>query len=208
MAMARQRSDIMNVAGLLMNIIIGLVKTVQDKGGTDDDIRRLASEEGRDLLGKIADLIIEAGRKARDIFQLAVDYGRKLEDAIAAGHYDWVNENITEANFPLGTEERGKKKLSTKLFHFDRIVESKEAIREMEKEGYRPPSLREGLAFSEANPELQRQFPIVILGSVWVGGGRGPRVPMLYGGSARRGLYLFCLGGKWGSGSRFLAVRK
>ena len=56
--MSKTKSDIMNVAGLLMNIIIGIVKAVYSKGGTDDHIRRLAGEEGKGLLEKIADLIV------------------------------------------------------------------------------------------------------------------------------------------------------
>jgi len=56
--MSKTKSDIMNVAGLLMNIVVGIVKAVYSKGGTDDDIRRLAGEEGKGLLEKIADLIV------------------------------------------------------------------------------------------------------------------------------------------------------
>lgn len=147
-------------------------------------------------------------KKTREVFRLTIDYTRNLKDVIVAGYYDYVNKSITEASFPLGVEEQSKKELIMKLFCFNRYVKSEEAIREMDGKGYRPATLRELLAFGEKYPELQRQFPIVALGSVWTGPDRVSCVPMLRGDSAHRDLFLHCLGGIWDSDYRFLAVRK
>lgn len=60
------------------------------------------------------------------------------------------------------------------------------------------------------NPDEQRSYPIVALGSVWVipGGRRG--VPYLFGFNGKRGLDLFKVNSEylWGEFFRFLASGK
>lgn len=78
----------------------------------------------------------------------------------------------------------------------------------MAKDGKRPATLRELLAFGEANPELQREFPIIALGSVWVYRRGDRRVVCLgrYGSERRLRLdwYEYC----WLACCRFLIVGK
>ncbi len=106
------------------------------------------------------------------VFTLAVDYVRGLKEAIKAGHYDYVNENIDETNFPPGEDEEGEKEAKFRLFHFGRSLEFDDDLRKMVgkmiEEGFRAATLRELLAFGEANPELQRQFPIIALKARWL----------------------------------------
>ena len=152
---------------------------------------------------------VDLGKKVRDTLMLVVDYVCPLQDAIVAGNYDFVNESITAENFPPHEHERGKKPAFFKLFHFNRYIESKAAITEMDKQGYRPASLRELLAYGKENPELQRQFPIIALLSVWVDPSSGYRhVPVLWGNIDKRSLRLDYFEDRWASNSRFLAVRK
>lgn len=127
-----------------------------------------------------------------------------LADMITAGKYDWVNSDITEANFPmpsllvLGSDP--------KLYHFDRDISSKNAIKEMAKDGYRPATIWDLLDYGAKNPELQRQFPIVALGSVCEV--RGFRVVTYLGrNDSKRNLSLYWIGYDWGRVFRFLAVR-
>lgn len=134
-----------------------------------------------------------------------VESPRTLATMIAEGKYDWVNSDITEANFPtpmnlvLGTEP--------KLFHFNRAISSENAIKEMDKEGYRPATIWDLLDYGAKNPELQRQFPIVALGSVCeVNFNRN--VAYLGRGASERYLCLGWLGIDWDERCRFLAVRK
>jgi len=141
--------------------------------------------------------------------KLTVDYSRTLKEMINAGNYGWANDDITEKNFPLPTKLLGKKiTASTKLFHFDRRISSEDAISEMNKAGYRPATLAELLALGEAHPELQKEFPIVALGSVWRGEDGGHVVPVLGFGGHRRGLVLYWLGNVWPDVCRFFGVRK
>lgn len=94
------------------------------------------------------------------------------------------------------------------LKHFNRAIESDDAIAEMDKLGYRPATHLEAYAFAKANPELQRKFWIVALGSFVVHDGHR-FVAVLRGSSQRRFLdtSLWFLG-EWDSSRRFLFVRK
>lgn len=125
-------------------------------------------------------------------------------DMIAAGNYDRVNPNITKARFPV--PENLVLDSETKMFHFNRDISSDDAIAEMGKD-WRPATFYELLDYGIKNPEEQRRYPIVALGSLAVVGG-APRVACLDGNVSERDLDLrgFALG--WGRGSRFLAVRK
>ncbi len=167
--------------------------------------------------GTLADLIEanpsaidrEALRKALGLtpieMQFLVDYGMTLEQMIAAGNYDWKNDDITAKRFPLsGT---GKVAFEPKLFHFDRDISSENAIKEMEKDGLRPAKIEELLAYGALLPEEQRKYPIVALGSVAeVYGDRD--VAYLSRGGSRRRLDLDWFDVDWRGGCRFLGVRK
>jgi hypothetical protein len=128
-----------------------------------------------------------------------------LTDLITAGEYDWVHQDITEKNFPmppnfvLGVEP--------KLFHFNRKISSENAIKEMEKEGYRPATIWDLLDYGVKNPEMQRQFPITALGSITMTGDRRKGRAALRGSDSERDATIFWGGYSWGDNFRFLAVR-
>jgi len=92
------------------------------------------------------------------------------------------------------------------LFHFGRDMHSDPVIAEMPKFGFEPPLIEHCLAFGAQHPEVQRQFPIVFLGSsCLVSGDRG--VPYLGRRVSERGLGLYCFGLDWDGPYRFAAVR-
>jgi len=128
---------------------------------------------------------------------------------IEAGKYDWTSSDITEKHFLLPTELNGENvSVSTKLFHFNHVISSKNAITEMYKAGYRPAALAELLALGEAHPELQKEFPIVALGSIWCGRGGNHDVPVLNFDEDGRELVLNWFVNDWFCSCRFLGVRK
>jgi hypothetical protein len=138
-------------------------------------------------------------------FKFVVDYSMTLPQMIAAGRYDWQNDDITPARFPVNGE--GQKELNGQLVHFNRNMGSDDVKKELDAKGLRPATHEELLAFGATYPEMQRQFPIVALGSfAEIGGGRD--VVCLDGDGSGRGLGLVWLGGGWGPGCRFLAVAK
>ena len=136
---------------------------------------------------------------------LSVDYSRTLEQMIAAGHYDWKNDDITAKRFPLKGDDIEQPE--TKIFHFDRDMSSEAVVEAIKAGGWEPGKIEHLLAFGEKYPEEQRKYPVIALGSVAeVSGGR--LVPYLYRSGAGRDLYLFWWGCDWDGYCRFLAVRK
>ncbi|MDP3999303.1 MAG: hypothetical protein Q8P76_01755 [bacterium] len=192
----------------------------------------LAGKPSLDVLGPLQDIIRQAREgkitglqlqlfaehknpfeKVRSVadglVRLFVDYTRPLANMIKEdGRFDYVNSDITEKNFQINRRPNGEAEM--KVYHFNRDIDSDEAIREMDKEGYRPAELPEGLAYAKANPDEQRKYPIVLLGSlsVWRGFIGDRRVPCLCGVGVERDLDLGWFCGGWDSRCRFLAVRK
>ena len=142
-------------------------------------------------------------------FDLSIDYSRTVQEMINAGNYGWTNNNITEKHFPLPTELNGKKvSVLTKLFHFNRLISSNDAIAEMDKVGYRPATLPELLALGETHPEIQKEFSVVALGSVWRYAFDFRAVPVLNFDGDLRKLSLYWFGRDWADYYRFLGIRK
>ncbi len=169
------------------DITLGRVEAVWNKLGGEEGV-------GRFLRG---DLMVSELRKPRvgtQEFSVTVDYSQTLEEMIAAGHYDWKNSDINQDNFPVRGE--GKKEVEVTLVHFNRLVESDEAIREMEAKGYRPATIEELLALGKEQPDLQRSFPIIAL--VYFGYVNDERrVPCLRKFGSKRHLYLGWFVDRW-----------
>lgn len=197
------KSDIVSGMGLAMSIITNLVSKVKKAGGTDEDIHRLATPDGEVVLEKIADIIVSSKQQ---VFKVVVDYAKSLGEMILAGKYGLVNDDIVSNHFPIQGE--GRKEVEITLFHFNRVISSDNAITEMTKTGYRPAFVEELLALGAAYKELQKQFPIVALGSVWRAP-PGPRyVLSLRWDGGERYLTLDLFGLVWREFCRFAAVRK
>jgi len=91
--------------------------------------------------------------------------------------------------------------------HFGREAESEDNIVEMDKLGYRPATHIEACAFQKKNPDLQRHFYIVALGSFAMDGDvQFVAVLRSYSGGRVFGDNWF--GSRWSADDRFLFVRK
>lgn len=95
-----------------------------------------------------------------------------------------------------------------KLFHFNFGISSEDAISEMNKVGFRPAILMELLFLRATYSELQKQFLIVALGSVWLSLDHTYQVPYLGIGTYDRELDLDCFSGKWVNRYCFFGIRK
>ncbi len=145
------------------------------------------------------------------IYRLAVDYGQSVEEAVEAGRYDRVNSDITSKNFP--TKKSGIAEVSIDLVCFNRdTITADEVLVELDKRGLRPAETHELLKIGEKFPDLQREFPIVALGSVWSVWQDSffliRSCPYLDGDCWGRNLGLVWFDGEWSSNCRFAAVRK
>jgi hypothetical protein len=189
------------------------IETMRQKGMTPDRFNRLlgsgifadvcdagACFDDRDSVRKA----LKLGVALPEQLMLSVDYSRSLEVMIAAGHYDWKNDDITAKRFPVVGQ--GIEQFEAKVFHFDRTMSSEAVVEAIKADGWEPAQIEHLLAFLEKFPEEQRKYPIIALGSVAkVGGDRG--VPCLYRGVDERSLGLGWWDGVWDGPSRFLAVR-
>ncbi|MBW3537948.1 hypothetical protein KY386_00470 [Candidatus Parcubacteria bacterium] len=135
---------------------------------------------------------------------LVIDFDRSIAEMVAAGGYDHANDDITYEHFPVS--ESGTVKACAIFVHLNRVVTDAEVVlAEIDRLGLRPGTMPELLALGAHYPDLQRQFPIVALGSVWTNphGRRG--VGCLWSSSPLRYLDLHWFGDRWYSHDRFLA---
>lgn len=171
-----------------------LVKLV----GGEDKVRKILSGELKiQLLSTSAQAVVKQF--------LTVQPDITHADRIKRGNYDWTNSNLTEKKLPVTAEQVGD--WEWKLFHFNWSISSEEAIRLMKEAGYEPGQIGHILTFGEINPEEQRKYPIIGLGSVAkVNLYRG--VPLLWLDGGRRELGLDWFGRDWPDRCRFLGVRR
>lgn len=137
-------------------------------------------------------------------FTATLDYSQSLATMIQLGKYDWASGCITAERFPLTGE--GKWEVEYELGHLNQNISSKDAVAEIKKRGLEPAETEELLAFGAKYPELQRQFPIVALGSVTDGDGERGRACLCRRG-VMRDLDLYYCDDGWLACFRFLAVK-
>lgn len=138
-------------------------------------------------------------------YPIIVDYSKSLQQMIEAGGYDYANPDITAEHFPVA---EGQAELEAVLLHFNLRIGSDEALQLMGAQGFRAGSLPELCAFGARHPDVQRQFPIVALGSVWTDSGGSRFVASLWGNHGKRSLFLDWFEDDWDPYYRFLAFRK
>jgi len=219
MSAKKSRTEaIVSAMGVLLSWITTLVNDVRELGGEIEDIYRLATEDGRDTVKAIARLIVEAGQKARNSYSVLLDATRSLADLVALGRYDWVNSDITAEHFPV--KSQGKRNVRVELWWPNRyfnngdevIAELAKLNDELAKENasysYRFAFIEELLALGASQPELQRQFPIAALGSIWLVSDPFRRFAFLDRGGAGRVLGLFGVGLVFDGSWRFALVRE
>lgn len=200
------KSAIARGASMAADVWGKLDDRVKAKGGTEDAMHILAKDEGAPLLDVIADILVKAELKTRKRFPVEVDYAKSLADMVKAGKYDYASDNIVAKNFPI--EGTGVVETELVLVHFDRDIGSDAAIKELEQMGLVPCKIEHLLALGAKHPDLQREYPIICLGSSWVGSGGDRDVPYLSDWRAGRRLDLDWFGSRWGRYCRFAAVRK
>lgn len=140
--------------------------------------------------------------------KVKIDYTKPLKHLIALGKYDWVNSDIDDDNFPhLVMPAPYSETLDIELLHFDEYLETEEVEKRIAQQGYRPITLVELLALGAQYPELQRELPIIALGSVWRSRGGSRFVPCLFRGGSERSLGLYWDGFRWREYCRFGVVK-
>jgi hypothetical protein len=136
---------------------------------------------------------------------MTVSLDLTFAERITRGNYSWINSDLTEKKFPVTKDQNGE--WEWKLFHFNPNTSFEETIRLIQKDGFEPAKTGHILTFGEINPEEQRKYRIIGLGSV-------ARVvllrsvPVLWSAYGRRFFDLYWLGHGWNYDFRFLGVRR
>jgi hypothetical protein len=176
-----------------------VAKVIVDKAGN-------LSEAERKALKSLLDGFDEQPQLPFPSYTVMVSYDQNVEQMIKAGKYDWFNDDVTSRHFP--SNEKGVAEVLVYLVNFNRDISSEDAVKELDRHGLRPATLKELLALGVAQPDLQRNDPIVALGSSLRDSDGRVRVPCLSGGGSSRRLRLGWWLGVWRSYWRFAAVRK
>jgi hypothetical protein len=140
------------------------------------------------------------------VYTVTVNYDLSLEEMIAAGRYDWKHYDITAERFPLQGE--GQVEVEITLVHIGRDMSTDNVLKELDARGLRSAKIEELLALGADQPELQRKFPIIALGSVWCGLGGGRNVVDIATDYAGRCLRVRWYESDWAGIYRFVTVRK
>lgn len=150
----------------------------------------------------------------RNVYIVPVNYDLTHRAQIEEAKFNWITDcdnnlilqNPTEHLYPLPTGEMTQRIM---LVHLNHVAKREEIIAEMDKLNVRRPVLSpEFLAFTRAYPDLQRQFPLVGLGSVWVDSHVHRHVLCAYKDSDKRNLDLYWDDFEWFGHCRFPAVCK
>lgn len=141
---------------------------------------------------------------------LSVDPAKGLTEMIVACACGWNHPDITVENFPVVGTGAGVVKMEYKIFHFGRTIVSgvpeELIVADDLARPWVPAKIDKLLTYGAANPDEQRKYPIVALGSV-ASIDQDDRVPCLTMGLRERSLDLEWLGVNWPGHYRFLAVR-
>lgn len=153
-------------------------------------------------------LTLVGGGELSAVFPVTIDYGITLQAMIAAGRYDWTNSDVIAEHFP-SPKAAGKVDADLQLAHFNRITGSHEALRRLDRRGYRASTIEELLAFGATYPEEQLKHSIVALGAFWQRLFSNHHVAYLCKRDpGRRCLDLEEFEGGWAESCRFLGIRK
>lgn len=167
----------------------------------------LGGEKGvDDLLAGITHVVTKAVSYTVATFTITVDETLSVEDDVKKGKFEWDHSHVTSKRLPNPTGGQKSDKEVT-LFFFKYVVTSKEAIVEMDNAGYKPANFWDLIGLAAKEPDLQRKYSIVALGSVYKYGDCR-FVPCLGEYSSGRELSERYFDDEWNHEYRLLAVRK
>lgn len=140
-------------------------------------------------------------------YSVTVNYNLAVKKLIKAGKFYCVKRGTTSHRF--SSNEKGVVEVLVSLVNFNCCnIEYKDALKELDRHGLRPATLKELLTLIVAQPDLHND-PIVALGSTWRDFYGDTYVPYLYSYGSGRDLDLVTLGNVWFlSSPSFAAVPK
>jgi hypothetical protein len=182
-------------------------------GGLPEDCRFLNTTAADHSINEFGNRIANIGLARRNAFVVPVRYYDLCshQEQIEAGKFDWVTnydkdlilKNPAEHLYTLPI---GEVKQRIILVCLGRKAKKEDVLAKMIELYVRPVLSPEFLALTRYHPDLQRRFPFIGLGSVWVDSVDCCGVLCACGNFGCRGLDLYRDNAVWGGGSRFPAV--
>ncbi|HBV58050.1 MAG TPA: hypothetical protein DEB73_02190 [Candidatus Magasanikbacteria bacterium] len=102
-------------------------------------------------------------------YDIMVNYDLGVDRLVAANKFNWKNNDVTSAHFPV--ERKGVREVVVEFYEFDRVVTGEEAAAQIEADGFVNEDVPTLLTFGKEHPIEQLRRPIVALGSRWLGSG-------------------------------------
>ncbi len=182
--MGTKTTEIDSAGGVLLSAITGLDAEIRLAGGSFQHWHDLARPEGRAKLQEMARIAVDIERP--ETYRVIVK--PSFEEMLRFANQAWVDSDFTEEHFPFAPYDFGE--FNLELVHLGRIASTKDVIIHMREQHLIPVGHAILLGIAGTYPHLQRQFPLVALGSSWLDPDDNRLVPCLdrYGGNRRLGL--------------------
>jgi hypothetical protein len=140
----------------------------------------------------------------RESYHIEVS-GRKINELVRLGQYDWNDPNINDQNFE--TDESHHTEII--LVHLSKVMSTDAVLKALDEENLRQATMSQLLTLGIKYPYLQEQFPIIALGATWSNKDGHCFVGGLGFHKGLRRLFLDYIGDDdWLDTCRFAAVRK
>lgn len=116
-------------------------------------------------------LAAKAAEKTGNIFKIVCEGSHKASELVRRGKYDRVNALITDKRFPISKHAQRPRTIELVEFIYDPdseesedvIIESEDALIEIERRGLEAPTTEDAFYFGIQYPDEQRKHPIVFL---------------------------------------------
>ncbi len=221
--MGRPKAELRQVGGAIFEIIKALSQSVEDLGGSDDDLRRILNDEL--LLKQIAWKVIdESGAR----YPITVNYRQSLNevgimdplssrDSLLDEGLFWHFPGMwTEWTMLDGTQfscPAAKASVECRLFrpwlsaeelkNPDAAISTKRVLAQMKRQDLRPANMAELFVFADKYPDVAK---VIKLRIVALGANREGMVPMLRAEDNKTCLRMLSRRSFWLHETRFLAV--
>jgi hypothetical protein len=199
--MARTKSDLLSSMGSGFEILKAITDSVIDRGGNDDDVRRILKD--KKVRNAIADILVTDQK----FFTFTVDFDDPKWKAFPfKGNYAGVNSDLKSEHFPV--RYSGKAEVTVEVVQYDEGKTFEEHLNICQKQGAPEIDLPISETFHELFPDERKKGWILSpCGSQVERGGRRS-VAFVSADGLGVYLYIYWIDCRWYQSDRFLVLRE
>lgn len=139
-------------------------------------------------------------KRVCETLPLAVDRSKSFAEMIESGNYLVTGQGVPKVTPDMA---KGVEETEAVLVHLAHVMDNADVLRELDRRGLRPGTIRELAAVGEQYPDWPLDFPILALGSVV----QRRRIGCLWPHRDHRAFYLNTYRERWAANYRFLAFK-